>query len=216
MSKIVLDFGSGNTCKNDILYVRRMIEELRAIDTGKHEVIIKWQLFKKAGANVPLEHSVFQDAYMYAHTLGYKTTASVFDIPSLEFLLGYNIPFVKIANNDSLHHLIGYIPRHTPVYVSRDRYQRTEKMLMISDATYVDGGDSLMVCISKYPATIKDYEDNFNGHNISKAVSDHTTTFELFQIYEPKIVEWHYKLEDSTGLDAGLFARTPLQLKEVL
>jgi hypothetical protein len=48
------------------------------------------------------------------------------------------------------------------------------------------------------------------------AISDHTTSWDLFNKYNPEIIEWHYKLSDSIGLDAGDFARTPEQLKEVL
>ncbi len=43
MSQIILDFGSGNTCHNDWTYAKRMIDELKAVDTGKHEIIIKWR-----------------------------------------------------------------------------------------------------------------------------------------------------------------------------
>jgi hypothetical protein len=38
----------------------------------------------------------------------------------------------------------------------------------------------------------------------------------LFRKFEPEIIEMHYKLPDSTGLDAGPFARTPEQLAEIL
>jgi hypothetical protein len=68
--------------------------------------------------------------------------------------------------------------------------------------------------VSNYPAYRKEYEDlgMLRGDNIS----DHTTTFELYNIYKPEIIEWHYKLENSTGLDSGEFARTPKQLKEIM
>jgi sialic acid synthase SpsE len=212
MSKIVLDFGSGNTCKNDLNYAKRMVDELRAIDSGKHEVIIKWQLFQKAGDNVPLSLNIFSDVYYYAKALGYKTTASVFDIPSLEFLLNYNIPFVKIANNPSLYHLSGYVPRNIPIYIS-----------VATQCNYLDlqekvaKQDGIMCCVSNYPASLSDYEIAHNKFDLlCKNISDHTEDFELFNKYTPDMVEWHYKLEDSTGLDAGSFARTPNQLKEVL
>ncbi|MFA5715059.1 MAG: hypothetical protein WC998_04935, partial [Candidatus Paceibacterota bacterium] len=102
MSQIILDFGSGNTHKNNWDYLKRMIDELKAVDTGKHEIIIKHQLFKAAGDNLPLDPWVFDAAYDYAKKLGYKTTSSVFDLESLKFLLNYDIPFVKIANRRDL------------------------------------------------------------------------------------------------------------------
>lgn len=222
MAKIILDFGSGNTCLNDWPYAKRMIDELKAVDTGKHEVIIKWQLFKEAGKNIPLSRDIFYLAYNYAQELGYQTTSSVFDKDSLDYLLKFDIPFVKIANRRDLDYLIGLIPRQIPVYVSKGNAE---------DISIHNGIE--MICVSKYPALLKDYEPildfcksvwrcgylkrNDEGMwKINLAVSDHTIDFDLWHKYQPQIIEWHYKLEDSTGLDAGPFARTPEQLKEVL
>lgn len=205
MSQIILDFGSGNTCQNHTLYVKRMIDELKEVDTGKHEIIIKWQLFNQATPNIPLERYVFNYAYHYAKSLGYKTTASVFDRDSLWFLLQYDVPFIKIANNRELDYLIGEIPRKTPVYcsVNADR-------IVLPSIGY-DEHIVYMSCVSKYPADISEY-----GNASYCNLSDHTTDFQLWVKYQPNIIEWHYKLKDSTGLDAGPFARTPEQLKEVL
>jgi sialic acid synthase SpsE len=204
MSRIILDFGSGNTCKNDYAYIKRMIDELKAVDTGKHEVIIKWQLFDKAGENKPLEKQCFRLAYYYAQQHGYKTTASVFDMNSLKYLLGFDIPFVKIANNRSLDYLIGEVPRKIPVYVSVGDYNPELEEF------------ECLYCISEYPATIEKYETQFHDHTLRRAVSDHTIGLELFNKYHPAIWEKHYKLEDSTGLDAGDFAITPAMLRGVL
>ena len=209
MSTVILDFGSGNTCQNRLELVKQMLDGLKAVDTGKHEVTIKWQLFEEAGKNEPLYRSVFAFAYKRAAEMGYKTTASVFDLDSLKFLLGFDVPFIKIANRRDLDWLIGEVPRKIPVYVSFNQnfnpgYREKMKPLM---------------CISKYPATIEDYEKAFDIKAFVHqdiGISDHTTDFTLWNRYKPQIIEWHYKLEDSTGLDAGLFARTPAQLKEVL
>lgn len=201
MAQIILDFGSGNTSRNDLTIVKRMIDELKAVDTGKHEVIIKWQLFEKAGQNVPLLPETFEYACEYAEKLGYKTTASIFDLNSLKFLLDYDVPFVKIANRRDLDWLIGKVPREIPVYVSG--YCGNEPNTIT------------MRCVSKYPATLKDYEDEYMGLKIG-AVSDHTINFDLWDKYKPEIIEWHYGLSDSTGLDAGPFMKTPEMLREVL
>jgi sialic acid synthase SpsE len=53
-------------------------------------------------------------------------------------------------------------------------------------------------------------------HALNFGISDHTTDFTLWHKYHPSIIEWHFKLEDSTGLDAGSFARTPEMLEEIL
>jgi len=216
MSQIILDAGSGNTCRNDKAIVKRMIDEIRAIDTGKHEVIFKWQLFKQADDNIPLDREIFRRAYEYAAELGYRTTSSVFDKESLDFLLQFDVPFVKIANRRDLDWLKGEIPRKVPVCIS---HGDPEQMKNIQ---FRENNDTYLMCVSKYPATIEDYENVF-GDSLKYAsefkfvgLSDHTTNFGLWYRYQPAIVEWHYGLPDSTGLDAGPFMRTPEMLKEVL
>jgi sialic acid synthase SpsE len=183
-----------------------MIDELHAIDTGKHDVIIKWQLFEQAGQNIPLDHEVFMWAYAYAKLHGYKTTASVFDKPSLDFLLCFDIPFVKIANRRALEWLIHEVPRKTSVYVS------------VGAGGYFRHFNTLFLhCISEYPAKLSKYEEVFGTRNsLFEAVSDHTADFKLWNKYHPCIYECHYKLPDSKGLDAGKFARTPKSLRAVL
>ena len=190
---IILDAGSGNTCKNDLDYVEKMIYELVKVDTGKHEICIKWQLFKDAPPNTPLDIRVFEFAYNYAETYGYQTTASVFDEKSLEYLMLYDVPFVKIANRPDLYHLAGVVAGFgVPALVS--------------------GRD--MFCVSEYPATVEQYEKL--GLYEGCKISDHTTDFTLYHKYKPSVYEIHYKLADSTGLDSGEFARQATQLKEIL
>jgi hypothetical protein len=206
---IILDFGSGNTCKNDKLYIKKMYDELKKIDLNNNKkIVIKWQLFKCAGENIPLTHDSFRFAYNYGVGLGYDVTASIFDMDSLKFLLTENkfLPFIKIANNRELDYLIDEIPGYIPVYVSNNYCVTTYNRKMSYDKSFF--------CVSKYPTYIEKYEKLPLFH--SCCISDHTTNFELYYKYCPEIIEWHYKLKDSTGLDTGAFARTPEQLKEVL
>lgn len=229
MARIILDFGSGNSCKNDWFYAKRMLDELKSVDTGKHEIIIKWQLFKEAGKNVPLDREIFRQAYEYAAELGYKTTASVFDKESLDFLLQYDVPFIKLANRRDLDWLIGEVPRKVPIYVSYGT-QNERKMLADEHEESECFGDNIiqLCCVSNYPATLQEYEDRFlycplllpkikhdTGY-LKRAVSDHTTNLDLWHKYQPQIIEMHYGLPDSTGPDAGPFMRTPEMLREVL
>ncbi len=210
MSTIILDFGSGNTCRNDKDIVVQMYDELQKIDAGKHDIIVKWQLFEKMGKdvpNIPLSKQTFDFAYLYGQKLGYPVTASVSDLNSLKFLLQYDIPFVKIANDRSLDWLIGEIPRRVLVYVSVG--ESSERNWRWEDVIYLR-------CISKYPASADDYEMMHDEMGLCNGISDHTTDFTLWYKYNPVIIEWHYKLVDSVGLDAGPFARTPQQLREVL
>lgn len=211
---IILDFGSGNTNDNNWAYTKKMIDSLKKVDTGKHNIIIKWQLFKEAGNNVPLDWVLFKKAYQYAEKLGYKTTSSVFDKNSLTYLLGFDIPFVKIANNRNLDELIGEIPRKMPVYVSYGSLQDMKQH------EYKDKNIKFMLCVSEYPATIEAYEKEFDLAYYASCgfgISDHTTDFKLYNKYCPDIVEWHVVLEHSEdNLDGGLFARTPESLKVIL
>jgi sialic acid synthase SpsE len=132
----------------------------------------------------------------------------VFDLESLKFLLNYDIPFVKIANRRDLDWLIGEIPRKTEIYIS---YSECSHIICkrISNVKY-------MACISNYPALSEDYEKRFEAHSLKFAISDHTIGTELYKKYQPMIWEKHYKLNDSTGLDAGPFSITPEELKEIL
>lgn len=215
MSQIILDFGSGNTCKNDLKIIKRMINELAAVDTHKHEVIIKWQLFQKAGDNIPLQGDNFYGAYEYAKAKRYKTTASVFDLASLHVLLQYEVPFIKIANRRDLDWLIGEVPRKIPMYISIGDIQELRKTR--NYLSLFCPYDMPMACVSEYPARLKQYQLNFSPGVLCRSVSDHTTDFTLWHKYKPQIIEWHYVLEhDSNNLDGGLFARTPKQLKEIL
>jgi len=202
--QIILDMGSGNSCKNDITTIRKMINSLKNIDECKitDEIIIKWQLFEKAGDNIPLKPILFSYAHEYAQFYGFKTTASVFDRDSLNYLLEHDIPFVKIANNKQSYEMARLVPHNIKKYVSWGAGAGHIKMIP---------GDELLYCVSEYPAKMYQYEAlNFlPGENIS----DHTANFDLYKKYQPKIVEWHYKLPESTGPDAGDFARTWKDLK---
>lgn len=222
MSRIILDFGSANTHKNDWDYLKKMIDELKAIDTGKHEIIIKHQLFLEAGENIPLQHKIFTMAYDYAARLGYRTTSSVFDKESLNFLLEYDVPFIKIANNRALDWLIGEVPRKIPIYTSIGATDNNlcAKILFHTIKGVAHPHDQVVpiLCVSNYPAIIENYEIDFTRELLENCygISDHTTNFGLWYRYQPQIIEWHYKLKYSTGLDAGPFARTPAQLAEIL
>lgn len=222
MSRIILDFGSGNTHKNNWDYLKNMFDELKAVDTGKHEIIVKHQLFLEAGENISLYRGLFKTAYDYAKELGYQTTSSVFDKSSLDFLLQFDIPFVKIANNRKLDWLIGEVPRKIPVYASIGATDDNlhAKLMFHNIKGIAHPYDQVVpiLCVSNYPSEIIDYEKDFTKELLENCygISDHTTNFGLWYRYQPQIIEMHYKLSDSTGLDAGDFARTPKQLSEIL
>ena len=209
MAQVVLDMGSGTTCRNSIDYARRMIDAVIAIDAHKQEVIFKWQLDEKVTPpHLALDHEVFRAAYNYAAEKSYKTTSSVFDKYSLDFLLQFDVPFVKIACRPDLYWLIQEVPRKVTVYASRNgdvewsKYDKVEWLL----------------CVPEYPAKYWDYEILCQkyGHYLDK-VSDHTTDFRIWREWRPIVWERHFVLEhDPANPDSGPFAITPDQLKEVI
>jgi sialic acid synthase SpsE len=207
MSQIILDVGSGNTLPDTETAVR-MVDEITKYDHGKHDVILKAQLFEKAEPNTPLDHHVFQVLRGYAATFGYKVTSSVFDKPSLRFLLTQDcpempLPFVKIACRPDLYWLIGEVPRRIPVY-----------------ASYLGGeyddfhGDTVkMYCVPEYPALAEDYAV---GYDIRK-VSDHSVGWDVWNDREWYVYEKHICLErDPKNPDSGPFAILPKDLEEIL
>jgi hypothetical protein len=217
MSKIIIDMGSGETCKNDKKYVARMIDELAAVDTHKHLVFIKWQLFHAVPAGVPpLELDTYLFAVRYALAHDYLTSASVFDVPLLEYLLSYenlSLPFVKLACRPNLYHFIDRIPQTVPVYISVPHVSWGECLMQMFPR--LSGAPIFLYCIPEYPAKSKDYEQEFGDH-LGYGISDHSPNLGLFKKYQPLYYERHYKLSDSTGLDAGPHASTPEELKEIL
>jgi sialic acid synthase SpsE len=210
----ILDFGSGNSCLNDEKIVQKMIDELAQVDPDR-KCIIKWQLFKEAGNNIPLNKYLFALAHHWAGVLGFKTTASVFDLESLQWLLQFDIPFVKIANRPDLYWLIEKVPRGISIIQSIDK-NNLEDFKYYKNKFLNLNYDGILCCISKYPATMLDYINNYyNSNMLSRGISDHTCDWKLYRKCRPDNYEVHFKLPDSTGLDAGEFARTPDMLKEI-
>jgi hypothetical protein len=202
LSQIILDMGSGNTCRNDIVYARRMIDAVKAIDTKKHQIILKWQLEKEdPPGQKKLDREVFREAYKYGKSQGYLTTSSVFDKESLDFLMSFRVPFIKIACNSN-YGLMDSIPSGIVLYVSFDPR---------NVPTLTDIQIKFLVCIPEYPAKLSDYPEGLGNY------SDHAPGLELWNREHPEIWEKHFVLErDPSNPDSGVFALTPDQLKEIL
>lgn len=203
VTQFIVEFGSGNTCRNDRGEVERMIDAVAEVDSGVwDEVIFKWQLFHIVPPNIRLQQEIFDHAYHYAASIGYPTTASVFDPDSLAFLLGYDVPFVKIACRGSLYALIDECP--VPVYVSVSH----------PAITFEDDDVTELCCVSQYPALLSEYERIFP--DLSR-VSDHTIGWDLLLKHSPVIIEKHVVHERrATNPDAGAFSVTPEELRGVL
>ena len=204
---IILDFGSGETCQNSKELIDRMLGELYEVDTRKHKVIIKWQLFRSIPGLKQLSFEIFNYACMRARRYNYETTASVFDDISLDFLRCYRVPFIKIACRYNLYEYPAKNPDREFI-VSVDVSEDADKMSQLDNV-------NLMYCIPNYPADPNVYSSYF-GPALHYGISDHTTDFELFYKYEPLIYETHYRLSDSTGADSGPWAKTPEMLKGIL
>ena len=215
MSEIILDI-SANNHKNDLNTVFTMIDMIRAIDSKKHSITFKHQLFWESDKNVVLDHKIFHLAYKYATEKGYKTTASVFDLPSLNFLLRYDIPFIKIACNIDNYWLINEIPRGICVYIScnDESWEHIPENIASLNEKY-------LLCIPEYPAGKKKYQEVLTKYGDDlmfyfQGISDHTIGLDLYKKYKPLIYECHLKLDSSEGLDSGDWAKTPQQLEEIL
>ena len=210
MAQIVLDMGSGNTCKNDWSYAKKMIDTVAEINNGKHEVIFKWQLFFEEPPNVPLSPEIFDHAFHYAKGRGYQTTSSVFDLASMRFLCRYEVPFIKIACRPRLYWLIGEIPRKFLVVVSH--YQNSDGPDGVPYPMF--GRELYMKCVPHYPAKLEEYGEMDYG-----AYSDHTEGLALWNARKDTIKMWekHFILEDdSTNPDSAGHAIKPDLLREVI
>ena len=218
---IILDMGSGETCKNDIAQVSNMINAVDTSDPREHEIILKWQLFRGGEFEHlrALHHGVFAYAYDYARSRGYATTASVFDRPSAKFLRGFNIPFVKGACvHESRELAIGLSNSgywDSPIVLSVDHDNRiTHYSRHVTSFT-----ENILCCVREYPATIAQYEDQFTGERLRNGISDHTDHTKgmyLLSTYRPRIYETHFCLDSQTGPDTGPFALRPNQLSNML
>lgn len=211
MARVILDMGSGNTCHNELKIARKMMDAVKKIDTGKHEIIFKMQLFRSAPPNAPLSHQVFRGIYDYGNKIGYNVTASVFDPHSLNYLLSFDPCFVKIACRPDLYWLAEEVPRRIPVYVSYDATSKIRRMDLWTQPVDSENSITKLLCVPKYPADISDY--TIRNYPF---ISDHTVGLDLWHQFHPEIWEKHLKLPDSTGPDAGSFAITPDELKEIL
>jgi len=201
---LILDFGSGNTCQNDFHIVKRMLGCMRKVDSKKYPIVVKWQLFRAAHPNAPLLPQVFQAAYYAARDMGYACTASVFDEQSCEFLLKYQVPFVKIATGcpDPVK-LIDMVPRRIPIVRS-----------FAPRLASWGWNQYNLQCVAEYPADPAKYDHTRVGFD---GISDHTVGWDMFK-KAPWYNYWekHYRLPESTGLDAGPFACTAEELKEIM
>lgn len=211
MAEIILDL-SANTHRNDESIIKRVIDEIKRGDSGRHRIVFKSQLFTSAGANVVCSHQSFDYMYKYSRDSGYQCTSSVFDVESTKFLVDNysDIPFLKIACNKKYRHLIEYVPSSINIYMSYDARENAmdEKTIMqlITKGFFY----KLLYCSPKYPSEVTDYPLHINH------ISDHTKGLALFKRNEPDIWEKHIKLPDSEGLDSGEFAITPEEISKIL
>lgn len=223
MSSIILDFGSGETCKNDRAIIRDLIDQMHAAVSGSRfipgsssddRVYIKWQLFEWINALRPLTMESFAYAYGYAEALGYQTTASVFDAISLARLQEYDVPFVKIACREWAYPLSAGITGRRVVSVP-DEFVDVVPGTGIGAAS---ADDVWLACVPEYPATGAQYADAFAGTAmLAHGISDHTRGLDLYRDHRPAWWEKHYILEGSTGADSeGGFAITPDALAEAV
>jgi sialic acid synthase SpsE len=200
---IILEFGSGDTCKNDKNQIKDMINQLAKYDLQR-KCIIKWQLFTNLSHVEALTFDNFDFAYKLAADLGFKTTASIFDNVSLDFLLKYKIPFLKIACQTQkydfrkdMNSFINYVPIEIPIIISVEE----SCVIKAIKEKYSQHKIDYLCCVPMYPALFKQYAESFIIEELLKGISDHTIDHSIYNYYKPEIYEVHYILPYQTSLD---------------
>lgn len=202
---IIIECGSGNTCQNDLKKVEDMIDAIADI-RGEKEIVIKWQLFKDIPPNISLKRDVFRHAFEYAAELDIQTTASVFSLDDLNFLLTFDPQFIKIACRTELYKLARYV-HDRPIVISYPAIAEMGKRKLVKP----------LCCVPYYPATVEMYGRNFTPGWLAQGISDHTAGFDLYHKYQPEIYEKHFVLRhDKNNPDGGVFAATPKEWEEIL
>jgi sialic acid synthase SpsE len=207
---LILDFGSGNTCHNDESTIRDMFYELdKSIPPvfQFYQPVVKFQLFRNEPPNEPLTFAAFDFAYHYGRDMGFKVTASVFDMDSLMHLINYDVPFIKIANRPDLGELADVVRAYDVEVVQS--VPSAAEFVLCREATP-------LCCVSEYPAKSETYVERFEPGQIRSGVSDHTVGWDFYRMYKPKVIEKHYVLEHSEdNPDAGPFAVTPTDVAQL-
>jgi sialic acid synthase SpsE len=137
------------------------------------------------------------------------TTASVFDADSLDFLLRYDVPFVKLANLDYTRMYWRDVPRDIDLVVS-----------VGNNAEFADWSErnvqGVMACISEYPADGLDYTTHFRDDFLRRGISDHTTGVDLHRVFMPEWYEKHFVTDDVPMDKPRPYCAGPEQVKQIL
>jgi len=217
--EVILDIGEGAALNPAT--ERQIGELITAVDevlqeTGfpREKLTLKPQLFENEPPNTPLMSKTFDLLHKLASQREIGVTASVFDEPSLQTLLDYPIPFVKIANRQYLRALKAGIPRGIRVVTSvggggfdaeggcRYRYGENE---------------DLLCCVSEYPATMEGYREAFPGIALWYwGMSDHTVGLDLWRKYRPTLYERHFAVDWMKGPSVGPWSIGVDELREIL
>ena len=118
---ISLEMGSTHMGKKE--YIREFLEEsLKYPDSS-----VKFQLFPNESrytktGNVYLTKENFDYAYHFGKSIGVKVTASVFEQENNDFLLTYDVPYVKFAysRNHRIDLIDPWLKRGTKVVITSD------------------------------------------------------------------------------------------------
>jgi sialic acid synthase SpsE len=192
---LILEMQDGMMCKNSKSVVKDMIDAAINNISSNINLIFKWQLYTKIKTYVeiiPLKHEIFEFAYQYAALLGYKTTASVFDQESLNYLQKFNVPFIKIACKTDLYDF------RKNMWSLDGNFKTVISVENKNDFATMAASGSLLCCIPKYPAMISEYESEF-GELLYYGISDHTVGLDLYNKYMPVLYEKHFYMD---GLDS--------------
>jgi sialic acid synthase SpsE len=204
---IILDMGGGDVCKNNIKLAEDMVKTVAKVDRFRR-CVLKWQLFTRIGGKTPLNRALFERMYWLGVDLGFKTTASVFDLESWKFLERFMPVWVKIPNTEVARSLVKEI--EIPKVISLPSY------LFETWAEDQIDEEMLMCVVSEYPTTYDKYTTTFTDEQLEMGISDHTTTTNLYTCYMPPVYEKHFVIPACNTDKPRPYAIGPDELKELL
>ena len=208
---VVLDIGSGASLPTK-KEAEKVVSMVASLNSRRHRVILKPQLFKNIPPNKELSHEVYEHLVALCQAEGLELAASVFDEASLHVALTYGVAHIKIACRPDLYWLAGKVPREVPVHVSWDCRGQEPTLPKV---------DVRLACVPSYPAEWTDYnqDSRYMESGEWSAISDHAVGLTLWEKCDPEVWEKHFVLEPNNPDNPdsmGGFAMDPDQLREAL
>lgn len=213
----------------DTCYTKQQLTEIKVTPFGE----MPYGTYKYM---LELSHDEYKLIDEYCKEIGMIWTASVWDIPSLEFIMTFDPPFIKIpsALNTNIELLKSVKRTHKPIVISAGMSEFTEfqtSLKYVFPYWTLAQDITVLACTSIYPCpedkcnlnyinTLKDvfpfYKLGYSGHEKG------TLPTLLAYAMGAKVIERHITLDknqpgsdQSSSLDVNEFADLIIQLKQI-